>query len=628
VILNNIDHKMINKLFQSNLSIITVLLVSIFFSSFIASLFQTNFHNVKIDTLKFPTQNGQILVADLFKPRSATKDNPAPLVIVVPGFQRSKETLSNISIELSRRGLVVIAIDPYAQGSSSSSFSRTSATSEGYGMFSIIDYIYNTSNLNYINKNKIATTGHSAGGLAAARAAQFFGLEAINNNLDSKLHSAYISGMLYRGLEDNRVKFIKSNIGLSYAFYDEGAFRNMNKDGDMRYAPEAIGLVNSGLSDFDKLSDSLSVGKYYGSLSDRTLRVVHNERLIHPFQPYSIEATKNQLNFFMKVFNIDPKMTSENQIWYFKELFTFFSLICSFLMIIPLTRYLLESDIFKDIKKTIPDLLPKRSKKGSIVFWSSFFLTAFIASFSFIPMSNLSLKLFIDASTRNMTWFFPQRMNNAIMLWALLNGSLGLLIYFITDKFFANKKNKKFSTKILSITIKELLLTTLLALVIFFIYFIILALVYYFFHVDYRLLFIGVRVFQVDVLYVWLMYLPVFFIFFFSNSVRVNGSIFHKGLTEFKGMFFSGFATSIGLLIILFIQYASFLFTGKIFWTETNLQWLYVNLLFGIVPMIFVLPFFNRYIFNMTGRVYLGPMVTSFIFIMILSSNTVCYIPL
>ena len=124
------------------------------------------------------------------------------------------------------------------------------------------------------------------------------------------------------------------------------------------------------------------------------------------------------------------------------------------------------------------------------------------------------------------------------------------------------------------------------------------------------------------------MYLPVFFIFFFSNSVRVNSSIFHKGLTEFKGMFFSGFATSIGLLIILFIQYASFLFTGKIFWTETNLQWLYVNLLFGIVPMIFVLPFFNRYIFNMTGRVYLGPMVTSFIFIMILSSNTVCYIPL
>ena len=93
-------------------------------------------------------------------------------------------------------------------------------------------------------------------------------------------------------------------------------------------------------------------------------------------------------------------------------------------------------------------------------------------------------------------------------------------------------------------------------------------------------------------------------------------------------MIFSGFATTLGLIIILFIQYSWLLFTGKIFWVETNLQWLYVNLLFGIVPMIFILPIYNRYFYRLTGRVYLGPLVTCFIFIMILSSNTVCYIPI
>ena len=41
-------------------------------------------------------------------------------------------------------------------------------------------------------------------------------------------------------------------MGLSYAYYDEGAFRNINQDGDMRYAKEAIGLVNSGLNNQDK----------------------------------------------------------------------------------------------------------------------------------------------------------------------------------------------------------------------------------------------------------------------------------------------------------------------------------------------------------------------------------------
>ena len=175
---------------------------------------------------------------------------------------------------------------------------------------------------------------------------------------------------------------------------------------------------------------------------------------------------------------------------------------------------------------------------------------------------------------------------------------------------------------------KQLAKTGILALLVFFSYFGILFLIYYIFHVDYRILFIGVRTFQLNILIVWLMYTPLFFIFFFANSLRVNGSIFYKGLNETSGMFFSGLATTLGLIIILLIQYLCLLFTGKIFWTETNLQWLYINLLFGVVPMIYVLPIFNRYFYRMTGRVYLGSMVTCFIFIMILSSNTVCYIPL
>ena len=38
--------------------------------------------------------------------------------------------------------------------------------------------------------------------------------------------------------------------------------------------------------------------------------------------------------------------------------------------------------------------------------------------------------------------------------------------------------------------------------------------------------------------------------------------------------------------------------------------------------------YFNRYFFRVTGRIYLGPMVTCLIFIMVLISNTVFYLPL
>ena len=54
-----------------------------------------------------------------------------------------ESSLSNIAIELSRRGYVVALIDPYAQGMSSSALSTRAAPTEGYGMFSLVKYFFN-----------------------------------------------------------------------------------------------------------------------------------------------------------------------------------------------------------------------------------------------------------------------------------------------------------------------------------------------------------------------------------------------------------------------------------------------------------------------------------------------------
>ena len=165
----------------------------------------------------------------------------------------------------------------------------------------------------------------------------------------------------------------------------------------------------------------------------------------------------------------------------------------------------------------------------------------------------------------------------------------------------------------------------MLGLSIFICYYVILYFVYFLFHIDYRFWFMGVRIFQPEMLLVLVMYFPLFFIFFFSNSLRVNGAMRFKDQSEWKSRLIAGFANSLGLMMIIVIQYVTFAWTGTVFWT-TN--WLSVNLLFGIVPMMFILPYFNRIFFQLTGRVYLGPIVTCLIFIMILSTNTVVYLPL
>jgi hypothetical protein len=609
---------------NKNNRLLLILIAFVVIAAFISSRIQTSGGEVRVSEIKIPTQNGQWVAADLFRPLSATAETPAPLVVVVPGFQRSREALSNIAIELSRRGIVVISIDPYAQGRSSSSTSRLAATTEGYGSFAVVDYAASSENLNYIDKSRIAITGHSAGGNAAIRGGNYFGKQAQASGEPSKLHSVFVSGYVLT-LRENVLRDVRSNIGVSYAFYDEGAYRNELKNGDMRTAPEALRVVNLGRDPAQPAIEEVELGYYYGDLSQRTLRVVHNERILHPFQPYMPEATANQLEYFEKVFELDFEPEHDQQVWYWKELLGALSLIAALIALIPLSRILLDTKFFSPVIHPLPPALPRPQGKGKVLFWSLFTFAALVACFTYIPMAELSQKLFVAASTRQMTWFFPQRMNNAVMLWAILNGTLGYALFYLSYRFLGKANGVRPEMWGAKIGRTELFRAFLLAVLLYLAYYLLLFGVYFIFHVDYNFLFMGVRVFRPAMLVLLLMYAPLFFIFFLSNSLRVNGAMRFEGDPEWKSMLLSGIANSLGLFLIVLIQYITFAATGTVYWTD---GWLYINLLFAVVPMMFVLPYFNRYFFRVTGRIYLGPMVTCLIFITVLISNTVFYLPL
>ena len=598
----------------------------LFFLAFLSFLVQSDFGNVNVKSLTLYSSNNQYVVYDLYKPSSASKENKAPFIVVVPGFQRSKEALSNIAIELSRRGNVVALIDPYAQGMSSSSLSRRAATPEGYGMFALIDTVSKGNLYDFVDTDKMASTGHSMGGNAAIRGANYFGREAIRENKKSKLHSVYVSGYVLT-LTEKVLEDVRSNVGVSYALYDEGAFRNELQGwdaGNMKIAPEALRTVNSILDENQKL-DVIELEKFYGEIDKNTARVIYNERLLHPFQPYNNIATANQLIYFDKVFNSDIKLDPYDQIWQWKELFTLLSMITSLIMLIPLTRFLLKLNFFSELVKEVPKPLPVQNRKGKVIFWSIFIIGATVACLTFIPMVDIAKIIFQKASNRELTWFFPQRMNNSVMLWATFNGVFGAILFFGSYHLFGRKAGIKKDSWGIKITNIEIVKTFLLGLLVFLIYYGTLNVIHFIFHVDYRFWFMGVRIFQPQMLLVLAMYFPFFFVFFLSNSLRVNGAMRFENQPEWISRLVAGLANSSGLIMIIVIQYFVFLYTGSVFWT-TN--WLSVNLLFGIVPMMFFLPYFNRVFFEMTGRIYLGPVITCLIFIMILSTNTVVYLPI
>ena len=593
--------------------------------SFFASLILTSFGSVEVKSLRLNTQNNQFIIYDLYKPKSASAENKAPFIAVIPGFQRSKEALSNIAIELSRRGYVVALIDPYAQGLSSSSLSTRAATTEGYGMFSLVEHVH-AGAFDFVDINKIGATGHSMGGNAAIRGADYFGKQAIKNNTKSILNSVYVSGYVLT-LRDSILKDSRSNMGISYALYDEGAFRNELKGwdaADMQIAPESLRTVNYVLKKDEKIK-IVELGKYYGQVENQTSRVIFNEPVLHPFQPYNFEATSNQLDYFEIVFGAPNKIDTNNQIWHWKELLTLINMVLALVMLIPIAKLFLNLKIFRSINKEVPDALPRQSKKGRLIFWSVFFLSAAVACISFIPMVEVAKIFFEDAASRKLTWYFPQRMNNSVMLWAAFNGIIGILIFLFSYETFGKNHGVKKDSWGLKINIMDLIKTFVLSLIIFSTFYLFLYLNYFLFHVDYRFWFMGVRIFQPEMLLVLMMYFPLFFIFFFSNSLRVNGAMRFKDQPEWLSILIACFANSLGLIFIIIIQYVTYFDTGTVFFSY---NWLSVNLLFGIVPMMFILPIFNRAFFKITGRSYLGPLVTCLVFIMILSTNTVIYLPL
>ena len=72
--------------------------------------------------------------------------------------------------------------------------------------------------------------------MQAIRGANYFGKQFIKTNTRSKLHSAYVSGYVLTLLPEV-LKDVRSNVGVSYALYDEGAFRNEQKGWANSYMP-------------------------------------------------------------------------------------------------------------------------------------------------------------------------------------------------------------------------------------------------------------------------------------------------------------------------------------------------------------------------------------------------------
>ncbi|MEG2159369.1 MAG: hypothetical protein RRY18_05760, partial [Clostridia bacterium] len=310
------------------LTIIIVALCLILVSNFVAMLFTTSGFSVSVNSLtltkemtekynsvalngkKYIIDNAGLSYAvDVYVPNTATVEKKAPVVFVVPGFTRTKETQAQYCIELSRRGMVVFCLDPGCQGGTTSAGYemdengefvldesgnkiQISATTQANGLNYLVQYVYNnTEDYNYIDRNKFGVMGHSAGGgNAVTTAANFAG----SSYEDSIIKSLYCSGYIKTSAANNYKK-LRCNAAMSYAYWDEGSFRYETSDTSFEViAKRFISEVNGATLD---VGDAI-VDYEYGNMASGTYRVVHNEKINHCFEVYDQLSITNTIEFF------------------------------------------------------------------------------------------------------------------------------------------------------------------------------------------------------------------------------------------------------------------------------------------------------------------------------------------
>jgi pimeloyl-ACP methyl ester carboxylesterase len=127
----------------------------------------TNWGKAELTNMTLVTPDGDEISALMWRPLSATPENPAPCVLYCHGGNDMKEQGSSYAVELVRRGYVVVAWD-YSNCARSDIATGTSETASNPVTGAPTmggETVWNTiKTFNFIDHGKIITAGHSMGG--------------------------------------------------------------------------------------------------------------------------------------------------------------------------------------------------------------------------------------------------------------------------------------------------------------------------------------------------------------------------------------------------------------------------------------------------------------------------------
>ena len=651
-----------SKSVKKPLSLLLILLAVIFVCMGVADSIQRSGGNVQIELGTIETPQGN-LTYKLYRPVSASSASPAPGVLLLHGYQNDRETSAAYAVELARRGVVVLALDEYGHGSTDISMIHRGYVNHKvtvtYGQDSEADGTYvsiggakryklmmNFSNLSFfdphysadsdgnaitdssmggisayaylagmdcVDPTRLAVSGHSMGTWASwsVSAAYSGAVDAQGRDISPKATVLQCGELFRKSVYDSdNIHF--NNVLLLQAKYDE-----------FSYFRDYENIVSDDLLRSDLRTEFLGCtpqeaawNTTYGSFSDGSARRMELLNTNHRLTTHNRRGMAAAIDWLTQAIGIETSLSSTDHVFLVKEWLVFLAMLCGVASTLPLMELLFQVPFFASLRQSLPNR-PERVKTEA-KWWKGAIITMLIAAFTYPFMTQLGHGLLPLPEG-----IFRMTIGNGFLSWYLL-----LIVIMLVTTVLSWRGSKKRGAPLdyidlgLSSPGKEKRIdwalcgksALLAACMVGFVYLLVI-LCQALFKLDFRFIWPFFKGFSLPRFGQFLVYLPVFSLFFLLNNSKIFAQARVAGTDEpgFRGFLRCWWKYALcmvgGILIIILLEYIPFfldLGPGADLLFSPTFGGPFMSLLIVFAPQVLVFSVICTYCYRRTGSVYTG----------------------
>lgn len=415
---------------------IAVLAVLILFATLMWGV-TTSWGQVTITRTNIQSTDGKTLSAVVYRPKTATNETPAPIVVNLHGRANSAHVCDSWALEEARRGYVAVSMDINGGGESE-------PDPQNKQVFNFLNYLWD---LPFVQADQTTVIGFSAGNspcyaMISSDERYLDFSEAIvgyDEETDTPIRTKDNIALFIDMCAPKQFSFTEvdsTNVVLVKARQDEYNYGAFNYDMNTPYSIEAYNAyVEEAWADALEAAGDANIvpGKWYGDWAERTGRAYFiAENTIHQTPDVSKNAIEPMLASIMKAVDAPNPIDADNQVWGWAQIFAFACAVCAMLLVAALGKLLISLNLFEGIKREMPEWRGTTGKE----FWIDILLATLLPAVLFIPLTAIFMK-HIDGPV--VQTLFKSTNLSAIIFWLVCCNIITLII--MVCKYQYKKKN-------------------------------------------------------------------------------------------------------------------------------------------------------------------------------------------